>query len=332
MDAFVEETLDWSPLSEADLPELAELRAAVEYFDDPVTRIGLAELFDAYEAPDADPERNAIVGRERRGGNLVAYGWNHPDARATPPRIVLGGAVHPAWRDQKIGHALAAWQLARAQEWAGSLPGRPREVWAGVFTDEAHSGAQRLFLNQGLAPERYFFDMHHIFARVTNPPPPPPVEGVRFVPYDAELSESIRGLHNLCFAGSAGFQPVSERTWFAMQARPEFRPEWSWLAYAGDDLVGYALNSGDERAWAEQGFTEGWTDRLGVHPEFRRRGVARGLLSWSMWSFGRAGLDGAGIGIDTPDAEGALRLYESIGYESQEMVVLLSTTLPAHVT
>lgn len=328
MDTFVEGVLDWSTLSSSDLVELAELRAAVEYFDDPVTRLTFDELVAAFESPGADPTRNAIVGRDRVGGNLVAYGWNHPEATSQPPRVILDGAVHPAWRDQKIGHSLAAWQIGRAQEWAGELRPRPRQVWIGAFTDDTQSGAQRLFINHGLTPERYYFDMHHVFARVPNPPPPPPVAGIRFCPYAPEHSFEVRQLHNICFSDNVGFSPVDEPTWDSMQSRAEFRPGWSWLAYDGDLLVGYALNSADERAWVEQGFSEGWTDRLGVHPDYRRRGIARGLLSWSMWSFGRAGLEGAGLGIDTDDAEGAMRLYGSIGYESQEMVVLLSTTLP----
>lgn len=327
VDAFVEATLDWSALEESDLPELAELREAVEYFDDPVTRVGLAELAVAFRAPGAAPALNAVVGRDRVGGNFVAYGWNLLDSSACPPRVVLSGAVHPGWRDQKIGHALAGWQVARAREWAAELPSAPATVWLGVYTDDNQSGAQRLFSNHGLTPERYFFDMHHVFARVPDPPPPPPVAGVTFAPYTASESMAVRDLHNVCFGGD-----VSVDTWTAMQQRPVFRPEWSWLAYAEGRLIGYALNSADEQAWVEQGFTEGWTDRLGVHPDYRRRGVARGLLSWSMWSFGRAGLEGAGLGVDTTDAVEALRLYEAIGYESQEMVVLLSATLPVGVT
>lgn len=326
MDTFVEGVLDWSLLQETDLADLAELQAAVEYFDDPITRVGLAELLSAYEEPGSS--ENAIVGRERLGGNLVAYGWNHVDASTDPPRVILAGAVHPAWRDQRIGHSLAAWQIGRAVEWASELPQHPASVWIGAFTDDNQSGAQRLFRNHGLVPERYFFDMHHLFARVQNPPPPPPVNGVHFAPYAAQESERIRQLHNLCFSDNPGFSPVDEKTWAAMQARPEFRPEWSWLAYEGTELVGYALNSADEGAWAEQGFTEGWTDRIGVHPKCRRRGIARGLLSWSMWSFGKAGLEGAGIGIDTTEADEAKRWYGSIGYESQEMVVLLSMVAP----
>lgn len=329
MDTFVEPTLEWEPLTESDLPSIAELQQAVEYFDDPVNRIGLAELHEWFSTPGAQPHLNGICGRDRRVGDIVAYGWNlvQPPSGGTA-RVIMVGAVHPGWRDQRIGHSLAAWQLGRAREWAEGLRERPEKLWVGVYTDEDGSGAHRLFRNHGLAPERYFFDMHHVFARVQNPPPPPPVPGIQFVAYTEEWSERVRTLHNGCFVNTVGYSPVDEEQWRATQGRPEFRPEWSWLALDGDQVVGYALNSADEAAWTQLGFSEGWTDRLGVHVDYRRRGIAKGLLSWSMWSFGRAGLEGAGLGIDTVDAEEALAIYRGIGYESAEMVVLLSTTVP----
>lgn len=332
MDTFVEETLEWAPLGESDLPELAQLCEAVEYFDDPITRTGLEDLVESFHRAGADPGHNAICGRDSRSGNIVAYGWNHVDASGAIPRVIMNGAVHPGWRDQRIGFAIVSWQRARAREWATELPGNPREVWVGAYADDKKSSTQRLLRDQGLSPERYFFDLHHVFNRDDEDDQQPArLPGIDFVPYTAQVSEEVRVLHNLCFQDNPGFCLISTDTWNEMQDRAEFRPEWSWLAYAQGQLVGYALNNSDEQLWEEQGLSEGWTDRLGVHPAYRRLGVARALLYWSMWSFRRAGLEGAGLGLDSADADGLLQVLKSIGYENQEIVVLLSETVSLDV-
>lgn len=320
MDTFVEDTLDWAHIEESDSSDLAELQVAVEYFDDPITRIS--------ETAEGADKFNTICGRDPRSKNIVAYGWNRVDESHVQPKVVLTGAIHPAWRNQHIGTALAAWQIERAKEWALSLPGPPQQVWVGVYVDAKHPAAEHIFTKHGFKAERYFYDLHHVFARVPDPPPPAPVAGITFVPYGHRYSEDIRQLHNICFSGVAGFEPVTQSVWDSMQTRPEFRSDLSWLAFSADRLVGYALNSADQ---SDEDYNEGWTDRLGVHPEFRRRGIARGLLSWSMWSFGKAGMEGAGLGIDTADQAATFGFYQAIGYEATDTVILLSATIPTVV-
>ena len=92
----MEGTLEWAALTEADLPQLAELRTAIEYFDDPVERQDLAQLSESWSFPGGDPGFNCTVGRDK-GGTIVAYGWNHVRGlEIGEPRVWLDGGVHPA--------------------------------------------------------------------------------------------------------------------------------------------------------------------------------------------------------------------------------------------
>lgn len=327
VECFVEEHLDWSWITQTDLEGIAQLQSAVDYFDDPVARADIEQFETWFRDCPAMPTFGAVCGRDKRVRDIVAYGWNVLTSVEPSLRIELKGAVHPGWRDQRIGNALIEWQLAALTRWAEQLPDGPTRIIAEAYSNGTDHRRIKLFEGHGFSPERYFFDMHHLFARVHNPPSPPPVDGISFRPYGHGDSEAVRALHNLCFAPISGFNPVSRESWELTQSRPDTRPDLSWLAFEGDRLVGYALNSADEAAWPELGFSEGWTDRLGVHPDYRRRGIAQGLLSWSMWSFGNAGLEGAGLGIDTDDPVAAELIYHRIGYESSEMVVRLSRTI-----
>lgn len=329
MDSLVEGSLEWSALVLDDLAQLAELRTAVEYFDDPVERQQMAELVEFWNAPGADAHHNAVVGRDR-GGTIVAYGWNHVRGLDVgQPRVWLDGAVHPAWRHQQIGRRLLQWQVDRAKEWyreaLEAQPGLRAPLRLVRYVDAKFAGQAHLLEKLGFHQSRWYFDMHVAFHRDATAaalPPMPDTGGVQLQRYHPVMSERVRRAHNDAFAASPGAQRVSRAQWEHSMSRKAARPEWSWVATVGGDVVGYAMNSAYVQDWEPQGFSEGWTDRLGVVPAWRGHHLGCALLVASMRTFLDAGLDGAGLGLDTGDPEGAVHLFGSIGYESEEMVVL----------
>lgn len=335
MDAYVEPTLDWSPLGVDDLPGIAELCQAIEYFDDPMEATELDDLVQAFGRPGADPARNGVVGRDR-GATIVAFGWNQPErGDARRPRVWLTGGVHPAWRHQAIGRNLLAWQLRRAQEWLDELSSAPgvellEPLWAGAFVETRMQGRAELMRDGGLSAERWATDLHRPLRNEDGEPlalpPVPEVAPIQVVPYHPVLSEQVRAAHNEAFSTRLGTHEVSRTQWEESLARPQARPEWSWVALDGDEVVGYALNSkSDDAPGALE--AEGWTDRLGVRPMWRRHRLGAALLVASMRSFLDAGLGGAGLGVDTEDPEMSLGLYEHLGYAAEDSVVLYGTRL-----
>lgn len=328
MDPMVEATLGWSPLEWEDLPELAELRAAMEYLDDPVDRQDLADLEEYFDKPDAEPSENAVAGRDR-GGTIVAYAWNHPEGQPVHDHIWIDGGVHPAWRNRQIGRRLLEWGIARAQEWhadltaLSSMPVPPLTV-VGYADEKAHA-ARRMFVEVGMRPDAWYFDMHR--SLVTHPAPDalPLVDGLELRPFELGLSGATRIAHNAVFASRVGSRPVSPAAWESSLLRPTARPEWSWVVLDGGQVVAYAMNSID---LSEDGGATGWTDRIGVLPTHRGRGLGTALLHASSHAFARAGLTGAGLGVDTEDVDRALALFTRAGYTHEEMVIRHSRTFP----
>nr|WP_246292725.1 GNAT family N-acetyltransferase [Naumannella cuiyingiana] len=271
---------------------------------------------DFDESP-VDPSEHAVIGSE--GGSVVAYGWNHPRAGDVDPvRVVLTGVVHPAWRYHRIGRGVFEWQLRRAREHhreTGASGGLRVEAYA----DEHLNSRRRLYERNGLAPLRWFSDLHVQLDRAGERPIAPDPVGIELVPFTAALSEPVRLAHNDAFAQGWGSQPVPPDAWRQSIERRAARPEWSWVALSRGEVVGYALNS----ATAQEhpgAYAEGWTDRLGVRPDWRGRGVARALLQRTLASFATAGLDGGGLGVDA--TERRFELYESVGYEVTDTVLL----------
>jgi ribosomal protein S18 acetylase RimI-like enzyme len=324
--------VQWSPLTEADLAALSALMTAIEHFDEPADRHTLEELQEAFSESGADPEHNAKLGRDA-GGTVVAYGWVHPfETDVDPRRVFLSGGVHPGWRRRGIGHQILDWQLKRAIAWDDETRGPDHGPLQLIIPiEEKLEDRARLARDRKFEPVRWFADMSLKFADLPGGlPPVPRISGIRLEPFSERLSDAVRRAHNEAFADHWGSQPVPENRWQERLEAAASRAEWSWVAVDTDsgEVAGYAMNAAYPQDWEYQGFSEGWTDRIGVRRRWRHRGIARALLIASMHSFAEAGLDGAGLGVDTDNPSGAFGLYTRVGYCRGETHVMYARTLP----
>lgn len=328
MDSMVEPMLDWSPLSLSELDELAALADACSWIDDPVDRPSRQQLADDLGHPWADPARNGVVGRDRSGAMLAA-GWllfRHDDAGH--PRVWVNWLVHPQARHRQIGPRLVAWLTARAREW-GSERGVD-ELWMGAYVDTRLTLRRDNLLESGFLAERWFADMHLSFDEVDPHALPDELpEGFTIEPFDLDRhSEAVRLAHNRAFAHMPGAMPIGREDWDLSLRGDSARPQWSFVALQGERVVGYALSSAYQQDWDPQGWSEGWTDRIGVVPDARGHRLGQALLRRVLICFADAGLDGAGLGVDVgghdsaEQASTAVRLFSRLGYQEADSVVL----------
>jgi mycothiol synthase len=251
-------------------------------------------------------------------GELVAQA-----SVTTPPggggRVDLAGGVHPKWRGRGIGRDLLSWQLGRAAEIHRSVaPERAWDVELDIVAGDAE--AARLCERFGLAPARYWFDMVAAAGAVEAALP----KGLRVEPYDAARERDLHAVHMAVFSGHWGFQHREFDRWAPMTVHSAiFRPDLSVLAYDTDAIVGYVLSYADpdpERIYIGQ---------VGVHPSWRRRGVAGGLLAWVLRAAGAAGFRRAGLSVDADSPVGAVGVYERVGFTIESRAVTYATQLSA---
>ncbi|WIY83873.1 GNAT family N-acetyltransferase [Propionimicrobium sp. PCR01-08-3] len=329
-EAIVEGSLEWSFLAPSDLPEIADLCQAIEYFDDPTQHRELSGLQEDFDRPWAYPSNHAVVGRDK-GGTIVAYGWNH----ITPSDDLLPHAwmeigVHPAWRHHKIGVKLVEWLIDRARAWYRHIREthvRIGPLWVGCAADEGSRVADDLQASGLLGPQRWFCDAHRSLTDAPHPLVVPPA-GVELRAFEREWSEKVRQAHNMAFGTRHGSHDVPQDAWQASLERTDSRPEWSWIAVPTDDrdapVVGYAINC--EIIDAQTGWREGWTERIGVVPAYQGAGLAHALLAASMQRFADRGCVLAGIGIDTDNLAESESLFGGMGYRFEDRVVLYGAT------
>jgi len=97
----------------------------------------------------------------------------------------------------------------------------------------------------------------------------------------------------------------------------------SWVAEDGECLAGFSAN-----AWHASGDPEfGWVGILGVLPDYRRRGLGSALLAQSFREFRKRGATRVGLGVDSENVTGAVRLYERAGMHVHRLNVTYEKAL-----
>nr|WP_246221080.1 GNAT family N-acetyltransferase [Phytoactinopolyspora mesophila] len=315
-------------MTPGDVPAWYALVSTVEEHDDAVERSSERDLADVFKGTWRDPARDSVGGFDAQGRLRAFARSEFEPVTAGTLAPILFGAVHPEYRRRGIGRALIEWSEARARQQLGavdsSLPARIR-----VFTDDHHMGAKALAESTGFTPLRWYVEMRRDLAQPL--PGVNPAEGIRIEGYSAERDEEVRVTHNESFARDHwGSSPISAESWQLQVINTEgFRPDWSFVAYdtATGGVVGYTLASAYKQDWEAQGFSEGWTDLLGVRREYRGRGIAGALLAASMAAFAESGIEYAGLDVDTENPTGALGAYTRLGYDRCRTGVLYAKEL-----
>lgn len=87
------------------------------------------------------------------------------------------------------------------------------------------------------------------------------------------------------------------------------------VAWAGDEVAGMVLNFIDEAENTEYGRQRGYTETICVRRPWRRLGLARALIARSFQVLKDQGMTEAALGVDAENISGALRLYQSMGFQ-----------------
>jgi len=129
---------------------------------------------------------------------------------------------------------------------------------------------------------------------------------------DEEVLKFAKGFNN-SFVDHYNFSPITNERALKWRDNDE---EISRICFAmlNGQIVGVCMAEECIVYNKENNKKDGWANILGVLPEFRKRGIARALLSESMkWIWDRK-MDTIYLGMDAENAK-ALNLYTSLGFK-----------------
>jgi mycothiol synthase len=300
----------WRSAALSDAAALSNLFGAVDAAEDLEEVLGPAGIRRELAYPGLDLPRDTLIGLTPDGAaRAFAWVWTQVTARAA--RAIVWIEAHP--EHVHLEPYLMNWAEACARPLlrvAG--PGVRRYLRQHVEEDRLRR--RRVVEEAGYRHARTFVEMWRPLGEDLPAGPPPPA-GVAVAPWSSARAEAARLASNAAFAQHWDSLPLGPEDWQQRVCTdPQFRPDLSRLALAGDEVVGLCLASVDAEHNAREGVAEMWVERVGTIPSHQRRGVAAALISEVL----RAGAAGrfrrAGLGVDHDSATRATALYERLGF------------------
>lgn len=229
-------------------------------------------------------------------------------SRSYMTRLIL----RPDLRDAGIDEAMMDWAETRIGAVAAGHPDdRPR--WYGALTWDADLRSREMLATRAYEPVRTFFDM--IRPTLDDLPSAPLAEGFEIRPVSAADMRAVWEAEIKAFRDHWGGVEDSEDDFQRLIAGPSFDPTLHVVAFAGDEIAGAVRNEIDDAENALFERRRGLLDSVFVRRPYRRRGLARALIVASLALLRERGMTSAWLGVDGENANAALHLYESCGFE-----------------
>ena len=236
-------------------------------------------------------------------GTLAGYGAVGDQGSG---QIWMDGYTRPGYEGRGIGSAILRFSEARAHELMANAPEGARvTLGSGVLLDDER--AAELFANHGFAMTRIHWRMQ--IELTEEPPAPRWPEGIvlrDFVPGRDE--RAVFDCIEEAFTDHWGHVPRKFEDWVERTTRSDFDPSLWFLAVDEDDPATLAGVS-----TCRQNPDQGWLGTLAVRRPWRQRGLGRALVYHTFGAFWRRGERKVGLGADSQNLTGAVRLYESVG-------------------
>jgi mycothiol synthase len=265
--------------------------------------------------PETNPATDSLVVLTPTG-QAAAMGWVFTPLEAGQEYVTfLWGEVHPQHRRQGLGDYVLSWMEKRADQILSGMPvDRPHSMR--VFVKSGLQDRVALFEKHGFHAVRSFYRMQRDLHQPIDPPDLQPQHIL--IGWDSGRNEEGLRVINEAFSDHWGFIPMAAANWrLWVIDHEDFRPDLSFMVLSAEtgEMVGMSVNKVFRAENEARGIREGWIMDLCVRKPWRKQGLATALLNASMQAFKADGLETAGLGVDTENLTGALRLYKRLGFQ-----------------
>jgi ribosomal protein S18 acetylase RimI-like enzyme len=139
-------------------------------------------------------------------------------------------------------------------------------------------------------------------------------DGIEVRPATPDRLRQIWEANTEAFLDEWGEHDASEEAFERYMRSPTNDPSLWRVAWDRDEVAGMVIASIDTEGNREFGRARGWLDSVSVRRPWRRRGLATALIAESLLALRERGMTSAGLGVDTQNPSGALRVYERMGF------------------
>jgi ribosomal protein S18 acetylase RimI-like enzyme len=200
----------------------------------------------------------------------------------------------------------------RARSAAEEAAGESRPAELGSWSSEVQIGAIALLEGAGYTPIRWFFEM--VRPDLADIPDVSLPGDLELRPVAADQAHAVVLADFDAFQDHWGAIEHTEADVRRLLDDPDTDISMWQVAWSGDEIVGSVQPTIFATDNAAQGILRGWLTRVSVRRPWRRRGVAKALMTAAMIELRRRGMESAALGVDAQNPSGALGLYEGLGF------------------
>ncbi len=213
-------------------------------------------------------------------------------------RVILDGAVHPAYRGRGVGSRLLQIAIDHSRKLGAKAVQIPIAQGMGA--------GEHLVREKGFRVVRRHWQMSLAEYGGGALQIPHGFELGHFIPGD---EESLCALQNLAFAGGWGFRPNTVEDIRYLVSTSCCHPEGILFISEGRRRVAYCWTM-DHPTQKEKGYIR----MMGVDPDYRGRGLGRAITVAGIEYLGQRGMKEIELSVDSRNSD-AKRLYLSVGFK-----------------
>lgn len=290
----------------------------------PATESWLASSLERHGTSDA--KRDLIV--VERDGRIAGYARVWWRDQTDGARVVTSQCVlDPAERRRGIGTAMLGWAEARMESIYAALTDRPPDHRT-TFTWSDDPGGAALLTRNDWQPNRHGYEMSRPLDEV---PDVPLADGFEVRALGRDDAGAVWDAVVEAFADhrAEGIATDEDRRRFVED--PALDPGLWIVAFDGSQVAAGALSLLADR-------TDGRAGRLGridsvfTRRAWRRRGLARALTARALGLLRARGATLAELSVDGANPNGAMALYESLGFRAHAQEIDWIKPFPARST
>ncbi len=248
--------------------------------------------------PNYSPERGLFI--SQIAGNMVGYIDVAPELGIG--RVILNCWVQPEHRRQGLATKLLGYATHRAKELGAKV--------AHVNIPQDNIVAKSVLSKLGFRLVRCFLELRLDTTKVRWQDIDQTALQCRYLQRGEE--DRLTQIQNRSFAGTWGYNPNTVEEIIYRTNLSNCSPEDIVLAYDGDKPIGYCWTRITYGAATDE--RKGQVFMLGVDPDYRGKGVGKGVLLAGLSYLKSKGLRVAELTVDSRN-KAACVLYRSVGFE-----------------
>ena len=271
-------------------------------------------IYDYQHLTNCDPYQDMLFAEVDE--EVVAYArveWQQEDvSKDRIYKLLLN--ITPKWRGKGIENTMIQWCENRLFEISENHDNFGNKFFE-LGSNDRKASYNKLVESLGYTVVRYFIEMSRPLSDI---PSAELRKGIEVRPVKPEDVRKIWDASVEAFRDHWGTYVLNEEDYKSWVGSKYFQPELWQVAWDGGEVVASVMNYIDHDFNHQTGRLVGWTEEISTRKGWRRRGIAAALIVRSMHIHRACGMSEVALSVDTVNPNGALKLYEYLGYKKDK--------------